>query len=110
MSTIHTSAIETGGCFGTMDPMPLASKTLSRRLKMTADALAVSGADINRATGIAANRWSQYVNPKYKRGITLDAAARLCDAYGLTLDWIYRADPSGLPKHLHEKLAASEVA
>ncbi len=90
--------------------MPIAAKTLSRRLQMTAHALGVSGADIHRTTGIKPARWSQYVNPEYKRPITLDAAAKLCDAYGLTLDWIYRADPSGLPKHLHDKLAASEVA
>lgn len=93
-----------------MPPMPLASKTLCKRLQMTADALGQTGADIHRATGIKPNRWTQYTQPKYKRPITLDAASKLCDAYGLTLDWIYRADPSGLPRHLHEKLAPIAVA
>ncbi len=88
--------------------MPIVYKTLAKRLKLTQDALEVSGADIHRATGIKPNRWSQYVNNK--RPITLEASDKLCDAYGLTLDWIYRADPSGLPHKLHDKLAAIAVA
>ena len=85
-------------------------KTLCKRLEMTADALGKTGADIHRETGIKANRWSQYLNPDLKRRITLDAATRLCDEYKLTLDWIYRGDPRGLPVGLLEKLAGKQVA
>lgn len=90
--------------------MPIAHKTLHRRLQRTFEALGVTQAEISRSTGISHSRLSQYLDPKYKRPITLGAASKLCDAYGLTLDWIFRADPSKLPRDLHEKLASSEVA
>jgi hypothetical protein len=108
VSSVHAMELEVHKLCGTMVPMPLALRTLAKRLEMTQGALNVTGADIYRATGIKANRWSQYVNNK--RPITLDAAAKLCDAYGLTLDWIFRADPSKLPADLHKKLTKAESA
>ncbi len=32
-----------------------------------------------------------------KRLLTLQSAMQLCHHYKLTLDWLYRGDPSGLP-------------
>lgn len=31
---------------------------------------------------------------------------KLCDEYSLTLDWIYRGDPSGLPYRMWDKTRA----
>ena len=108
MSSDHGLAIESGGCSRNNGGMPIARKTLPKRLHLTLDALEASQADVCRATGLKANRLSQYVSGE--RPLTLDAAVKICDAYGVTLDWLFLADPSGLPGKLHSKLAPTEVA
>lgn len=79
------------------------AKTLGKRLRDTRVALGVKAADICRAIDIDPNRWSQYENGSRK--LTMVVAIRLCETYGLTLDWLYRGDPSGLPVRLHQKLS-----
>lgn len=71
---------------------------------MTARALGLSPAELCRRTGIKPNQWSQFTNPDKKRRITVDAAYKLVDEFGLTLDWIYDGDPAGLPNALAQKL------
>lgn len=46
--------------------------------------------------------WSNYVNAL--RPLDIEAAILLCDRFDLTLDWIYRGDPSGLPHRLATEL------
>lgn len=79
-------------------------KDIASRLEMTRDALEINAAELCRRTGIKPNQWSQFINPAKKRRITIDAALRLCEEFGLTLDWIYRGDPSGLPDRLVRKI------
>ena len=43
---------------------------------------------------IATNTYNQF--EKGKKRPSIENALRLCEAYGLTLDWIYRGDPSAL--------------
>lgn len=72
------------------------------RLRSTRLALELSQAELCRLTGIATNTWNQY-----EKGISrpeLDKALILCEKLGITLDWIYRGDPSGLPLRITEKL------
>lgn len=83
--------------------MPPTAKTLGKRLRQTREAMALKAVDICRAIDIEPNRWSQYESGT--RPVTMAVAIRLCEAYGLTLDWIYRGDPSGLPVRLHQKLS-----
>jgi len=45
------------------------------------------------------NNWETGV-----RRIPVDAAERLCDAYGLTLDWVYRGKRDGLSDSLRKVL------
>ena len=78
------------------------TKSIAKRLVALRGALDISAAAMCRTTGMTANRWSQYENGG--RRITLDAAVLLCEKYGVTLDWIYRGDESGLPKRLMERL------
>ena len=54
------------------------------------------------------NRYSQYETGT--RTLTIDAAHRICDEYGVTLDWLYRGDRSKLPHHLAIDIARIEVA
>lgn len=77
-------------------------KSLGGRLEITREALDLSPAELCRIIKIAENRWSQYENGK--RRITMDVANKLCDEFGLTLDWIYRANPAGLPHALRMKI------
>lgn len=65
-------------------------------------ALDISQADVSRATGIAENRYSQYV--KGRRALTLSAALKIVAAYGVTLDWLFLGNPAALPAHIHRKI------
>jgi transcriptional regulator with XRE-family HTH domain len=44
---------------------------------------------------------------KGRRRITIDAATKIRDRYGISLDWIYCADQRVLPSDLYQKLASS---
>jgi transcriptional regulator with XRE-family HTH domain len=58
--------------------------------------------------GIARNTYSQY-----KTGTNLpsvDEAHKLCDRWGLTLDWIYRGDTRGLGPDLAAAIEAMRRA
>lgn len=77
-------------------------KSIASRLKSTREAIGISAADLCRRIDCKPNRWSQYENGERK--ITVEVAEKLCDEYGLTLDWIYRANPSGLPHGLRIKI------
>ena len=81
--------------------MPNTTKQIARRLTQLMEALKITAAELCRQTGIATNRWSQYETGK--RPITLDAALILCDKYGITLDWIFLGDESGMPQRIVSK-------
>lgn len=66
------------------------------------EALGLSQAELCRAIGIAPNRWNQF--EQGKRRITVDVARRLKKNYGVTLDYIYEGDLSGLPKRIVDEL------
>lgn len=82
--------------------MATSAADIGKRLAALHSALGISQADVCRATGIAKNRYSQYVSGK--RTLTLAAGMQIADAYGVTLDWLFRNDPAALPAHLHRKL------
>jgi transcriptional regulator with XRE-family HTH domain len=84
--------------------MARSSKEIAERLVLTQKALGLSAAEICKRTGIKNNAWSQFLNPKAKRPITRAALYRLKDEFGITFDWIYDGDPSGLPARLHQKI------
>ena len=78
------------------------SKALANRLKLTREALGISAADLCKRIRIKQNRWSQYESGE--RRITVEVAMKLCDEFGLSMDWIYRADPAQLPHTLRLKM------
>jgi len=53
------------------------------------------------------NRYSQYETGV--RALTIEAALRICDEYGISLDWLYRGDRSRLPHQLAIDIARIEV-
>ncbi len=46
------------------------------------------------AAQLQPNTYNQF--EQGRRLISVQAALQICDAYGITLDWIYAGDPSGL--------------
>jgi transcriptional regulator with XRE-family HTH domain len=80
-------------------------KAVGRRLKALRTAL---GYENNQRgfvglVGLTQPAWSNY--EAGDRLPNLDAANRIAEATGVTLDWIYRGNVSGLPHHIAVKLA-----
>mgnify|MGYP000947246403 CR=1 FL=1 len=71
---------------------------VARRLTQTREALDLDQQQFGTRAGLSQPQYNQYETGK--RLLTLAAAMKLCDEYGLTLDWLYRGDPSGLPYRL----------
>src|SRR5258706_3691859 len=83
-------------------------KQIGRRLARAREALGLSQVDFCRAAGIAANTYNQY-----EKGVSrpeLDKGLAICRAHGLTLDYIYRGDVSGLPIRIAGKLVSDADA
>lgn len=104
----HTLAVDDPASVGLELDVLDTSKALGKRLVATREALGLSAADLCRRIDCKPNRWSQYETGE--RRITLEIADRLCDEFRLSLDWIYRGDPSALSNllriEIRKKLAA----
>lgn len=77
-------------------------RDVARRLTLSRLAIGGSQADFGKSAGMSQPRYSAYENGL--RLLTLKAAMMLCERYDLTLDWLYRGDPSGLPGWMHTAL------
>ena len=105
MSSLHNSAMELLPVVAFNGGMAESNKSLASRLKMTREALELTPAELCRQINCKPNRWSQYESGE--RRITLQVANDLCDEFGLTLDWIYRANPAMLPHAIRMKIRQS---
>ena len=85
-----------------------AAEHIATRLRHTREALGVNQREFARRVNLKPNRYSQYESGA--RPLTIDAALRICDEYGVTLDWLYRGDRSRLPYHLAIDIARIEAA
>lgn len=84
-------------------------KAIGRRLAATRLALGFERQDdIAAALKIKRSTYNEW--ERGAKVINLRVAAVLCERYGLTLDWIYRGIPAGLPVRLHQELAAASAA
>lgn len=81
---------------------PTSPQSIARRLKLTREALGLNQTQFCTAGGIAPNTYNQWERARGRP--ELDGAAQLCEAHGLTLDWIYRGVSEGLPDWLASKL------
>ena len=104
-SSVHALAIEKSLPVRLTRHMRQPTKVLAKRLETTRKALGISAADLCKRVGIKPNRWSQYESGE--RRITEAVAIAICDEFDLTLDWIYRGDPSHLPHVLRMKMKPS---
>jgi transcriptional regulator with XRE-family HTH domain len=81
------------------------SVDIGRRLRLTRAALGVENqAEFGREAGLSQPLYNFYETGA--RPLTIQAALKLCDRYNLTLDWLYRGDPSGLPYKLAKDINA----
>lgn len=81
---------------------PRSTDAIAERLELTRRALGKT----QRAFALEAGLTPPAYN-NWKKGISrpdLDAAFMLCDAFGLTIEWVYEGDASRLPAQLVEKL------
>ena len=82
--------------------------TTGERLKLTRDLLGKNQATFATGAGIARNTYNQF-----ETGTNLPSvnqAHKLCDRWGLTLDWIYRGDTRGLGADLSAAIEAMRRA
>ena len=81
------------------------AKDVGRRLQQTREALRIKDQErFGAPAGISQPSMSMFESGA--RPLTLPAALRICATYNLTLDWLYRGDPQGLPRHLADKIGA----
>lgn len=73
-------------------------REIGKRIRAIMDALGLSQAQFSRLTGVSQQALNNYLQGRQRPAI--DAAVKICDRTGATLDWIYFGDPSGLPQKL----------
>lgn len=78
------------------------------RLELTRQVLGMAQNEFSLRAKIASNTYNQI--ERGKKAIGLEKAIALCDAYDLTLDWIYRGDPSGLRYETADAIKALKKA
>lgn len=83
-------------------------QSIGHRLALTRQVFGYQQNEFCERAGIATNTYNQY--EKGRRRPSIDHALALVDAYGLTLDWIYRGDPSGLHHRTAEAIKALRQA
>lgn len=76
------------------DKDPAYRAEVAARLLLTREVVGLKQGAFAERAGIAANTYNQ--QEKGEKLPSLENAIALCDAYDLTLDWIYRGEPGGL--------------
>ena len=80
---------------------------IGERLEALRRAFDLTQAEFAGRAGIQQNTYSQYATGKNLPRI--EFAERICDEYGVTLDWIYRGDVSGMSVNIVNLLKKSAV-
>lgn len=75
---------------------------IGKRLSLSRRALDLTQIEFAERAGLQQSAYSQYETGGKRPSV--DTANALCDTYSLTLDWIFRGDPSGLPYRLHSAI------
>ena len=81
---------------------------IGRRLELTRQVFGLQQNEFAERAKIATNAYNQYERGKKRPSI--ENAIALCDAFDLTLDWIYRGDPSGLRYGTADAIKALRLA
>lgn len=87
---------------------PTTTPDVADRLQATRRALKQTQARLCRLTGISTAAWNNAETGDARIG--LDNAILLCQATGVTLDWIYRGIRHGLPHPINEAITRLDAA
>lgn len=87
---------------------PFSKQEIGRRLLLTRQAIGIGQLAFAERAKISSTAYNQYENAKKRPSI--ENAVALCETYGLTLDWIFRGDPSGLRYELANGIKALRAA
>ena len=88
-----------------MEPPQLYDKSrpaIASRLKHMLVVENIKAAEFCRRTGVAPNTFTQWINMPQRPD--LDLAIQVCEAFEVSLDWIYRGIPKGLPGKYLDRL------
>lgn len=90
------------GAMQDRDSDGMSKAAIGRRLQLSRAALGVSQSEFADRCEIARNTYNQYEKGVNKPPV--EAALKMRELYGLTLDWIYAGDPSTLRHDLADKI------
>jgi len=76
----------------------LRAEDVAERLTLIRKAYGLGQQDFGERAGLSQPQYNQFETAR--RLLTLPAALRLCDEYNVTLDYLYRGEPSNLPRDL----------
>lgn len=79
-------------------------EAIAARLVATREALGLNQRQLCERADLAPNTYNQWERARGRPD--LDGALALCEAFGLSLDWIYRGDESRLSHELAVKIRA----
>jgi transcriptional regulator with XRE-family HTH domain len=91
-----------------IDRSEFSDAAIGRRLEVTRSVFGLQQNEFCDRAGIAPTTYNQYERGKKRPSI--ESAIALCETYHLTLDWIYRGDPSGLRYDTAEAVKAIRQA
>jgi len=104
-SRVHDEIMVTLCEFPETAPMPMDRAGVKIRTRRIREAIGKGPTQLSAELGLSRNSWTQYEDPDDKRCITLDAAIRLKEAYGVSLDWLFLDDRlASLPAQLEREL------
>ena len=83
-------------------------RSIGERLMLTRNVFGMTQTEFGKGAGIKKSTYNQY--EKGKERPSLDEAIKLCDKYGITLDWIYLGDSRGLSPDLRAAIEAMQRA
>ena len=83
-------------------------EAIGQRLALTRQVLGLQQNEFCERAKIAPNTYNQYENGR--KMLSVRNAIALCEAYHLTLDWIFRGDPSGLRYETADAIKAARTA
>jgi transcriptional regulator with XRE-family HTH domain len=86
------------------DKADFSPSAIGSRLAVTRTVVGLNQVEFAKKAKIAPNTYNQFEQGKKRP--SLANAIRLCDAYDLTLDWIYVGDPSGLRYEMADAIKA----
>ncbi|MBB4042037.1 DNA-binding XRE family transcriptional regulator [Microvirga flocculans] len=81
---------------------PDSKEAIAERLTLTREAMGMKQADFCRLVGITPQAWNNYEEAVNR--ISIDAALKVVQATGISLDWIYRGYEALLPQHIAQEI------